>query len=406
MDTLNEIWQTLQNNKLRTALTGLAVAWGIFMLIVLLAMGNGVINSFRESAMSPGSQKIEIWSGTTSKPYHGYKEGRKVSFKNDDLDRIVRENPSFAKSTAANIRLSSSVISTGSESVTAGLRGVFPENLELDDGNKLVSGRFINERDMASKSKVMVLQKSIAEQLFPPDGAKALGGRLSYKGLSFQVVGITDGWERSVYIPFSTARLLDGNNDRIDNMSVLLKNVTTEKDGDDAEQKIRETLAAAHDFAPDDRSAVWIWNQFTAGLKGMAAMNILNMSIWILGLLTLISGIVGISNIMFVSVKERTHEIGIRRAIGARPRSILTQILAESVAITTLFGYIGIVLGTATSALLDHLFGDSDFLSHPTVSLSIALQVTAVLIAAGALAGLFPALKALKVKPVEALRDE
>ena len=269
-----------------------------------------------------------------------------------------------------------------------------------------MQGRFINERDMASKAKVMVLPKSIAEQLFPPDASKALGSRLSYKGLSFQVVGVTDGWERNIYVPFSTARILNGSKDRIDNMSVLLKDLSTEEEGEAAEQKIRETLAAAHDFDPDDKSAVWIWNQFTSGLKGLAAMNILNISIWILGLLTLISGVVGISNIMFVSVRERTHEIGIRRAIGARPAAILVQILAESVAITTLFGYIGIVLGTAAAALLDHLFGDTDFLSNPTVNISIALQVTVVLIVAGALAGLFPALKALKVKPVEALRDE
>lgn len=406
MDTLNEIWQTLQNNKLRTALTGLAVAWGIFMLIVLLAMGNGVINAFKANAMSPGSQKIEIWSGFTSKPSHGYKEGRDISFKNEDLDLLVKENPSFAKDATANLWLSSSVITTGSESVNAGLRGAFPSTLEVNQGNKLIKGRFVNSRDMAAKAKVMVMPLSIAEQLFPPDASKALGSRVSYKGLSFQVVGITDGWERNIYIPFSTARVLNGNKDRIDNISVLLKNLTTEKEGEEAEQKIRETLAAAHDFDPDDTGAVWIWNQFTAGLKGLAAMNILNISIWVLGLLTLISGIVGISNIMFVSVKERTHEIGIRRAIGAKPRAILTQILAESVAITTLFGYIGIVLGTATAALLDHLFGDTDFLSHPSVSISIALQVTLVLIVSGAMAGLFPALKALKVKPVEALRDE
>lgn len=406
MDTLNEIWQTLQHNKLRTALTGLAVAWGIFMLIVLLAMGNGVINAFKDQAMQPGSQKIEIWSGTTSVPYHGYKEGRDVYFKNEDLTRLVKDNPSFAKATTANLWLSSSAISTGSESVNAGLRGAFPQSLEVSQGNKLVQGRFINERDMASKAKVMVLPKSIAEQLFPPDASKALGSRLSYKGLSFQVVGVTDGWERNIYVPFTTARILNGSKERIDNMSVLLKGLSTEEEGEAAEQKIRETLAAAHDFDPDDKSAVWIWNQFTSGLKGLAAMNILNISIWILGLLTLISGVVGISNIMFVSVRERTHEIGIRRAIGARPTAILVQILAESVAITTLFGYIGIVLGTAAAALLDHIFGDTDFLSHPTVSISIALQVTAVLIVAGALAGLFPALKALKVKPVEALRDE
>ena len=150
----------------------------------------------------------------------------------------------------------------------------------------------------------------------------------------------------------------------------------------------------------------WTWNQFSQGLKGLHAINILNASIWILGLLTLLSGIVGISNIMFVSVKERTHEIGIRRAIGAKPRSILTQVIAESVAITTLFGYIGIVTGILTTQLLNYLFQDAEIIKNASVSLNIAVEVTIVLIIAGAMAGLFPALKALKVKPVEALRDE
>ena len=186
----------------------------------------------------------------------------------------------------------------------------------------------------------------------------------------------------------------------------MLKNVMDEADGNHAETEIRRTLASSHDFAPDDESAVWLWNQFSQGMRGLAAMSILNISIWLLGLLTLLSGVVGISNIMFVSVKERTHEIGIRRAIGAKPRSILSQVIAESVAITTLFGYIGIVLGTLATGVLNAIFGDTDFISNPTVSLSVAFQVTLVLIAAGALAGLFPALKALKVKPVEALRDE
>lgn len=186
----------------------------------------------------------------------------------------------------------------------------------------------------------------------------------------------------------------------------MLKNLETIEDGDNAEKELRGTLAKAHDFDPDDESALWVWNQFSQGLKGLSAMNILNMSIWILGLLTLLSGVVGISNIMFVSVKERTHEIGIRRAIGAKPRTILIQIIAESVAITTLFGYIGIVLGTVASQLLDMGIGDTDFIKNPTVSLATAIEVTVVLIVAGALAGLFPALKSLKVKPVEALRDE
>ena len=268
-------------------------------------------------------------------------------------------------------------------------------------------GRFINEKDMAECAKSIVLPESKAEQLFPPDGSDAIGKRLSINGLSFKVVGIYESrWGRTIYVPYNTAKMLAGNKDELGSMSVMLQNVETIEDGDAAETAIRQTLAATHDFSPDDSGAVWTWNQFSQGLKGLQAMNILNVSIWILGLLTLLTGIVGISNIMFVSVKERTHEIGIRRAIGAKPRSILVQIMAESVAITTLFGYIGIVIGTVATYILNKLFGDTDFMSNPSVDISIAIEVTAVLILAGAFAGLFPALKSLKIKPVEALRDE
>lgn len=246
-----------------------------------------------------------------------------------------------------------------------------------------------------------------AKQLFPPDGTNAIGQRVRFGELSFLIVGVFEsGWNRDIYVPYTTAQMLAGNEDNPDSFNVMLKGLSSAEEGDDAEKELRKTLASNHDFNPEDDSAVWIWNQFSQGMKGLAAMNILNLSIWILGLLTLLSGVVGISNIMFVSVKERTHEIGIRRAIGAKPHSILIQIIAESVAITTLFGYIGIVLGTLVTQILDAIFGDTDFLQNPTVDLSTAIQVTVVLIIAGALAGLFPALKSLKVKPVEALRDE
>lgn len=407
IDLFQEILQTLRHNKLRTALTGLSVAWGIFMLIVLLGMGNGVTNAFRENAMTPGSQKINVWGGRTSKPYHGYREGRGVTLKTSDIENVRSEHRDFVDDVNSMIYGPNTTMTAGTKSISGNYVGVFPSQLQIESNNlRLIQGRFITDRDMDSCAKVVVLASRNAKRLFA-DEADALGKYVSIGGLAFKVVGVYDAnWRRETYIPYTTARVLSGNDDEVTSMNVMLKNLTDEADGERAEKELRRTLAAAHDFDPDDESAVWLWNQFANGLKGLAAMNILNMSIWILGLLTLLSGVVGISNIMFVSVKERTHEIGIRRAIGAKPRSVLTQVIAESVAITTLFGYIGIVLGTLTTEGLNMAFGDADFLSNPTVSLAVALQVTAVLIAAGALAGLFPALKALKVKPVEALRDE
>ncbi len=405
-DLFNEIIQTLRHNKLRTALTGFSVAWGIFMLIVLLGMGNGVTNSFMEHAMSSGSQKINLWGGRTSKPYHGYREGRGINLKSADIERIEQEHQSFTDNAISTIYGISTTFKAGKNSITQSYTGVFPSEIEMSGGNKkMIKGRFINDNDMATSAKVIVLPERIEKQLF--DNDESLGKIISINGLAFKVIGVYSArWGRETYIPFTTARLLTGNNDNLGSISVILKGLKTEEEGNAAEKDIRLTLAAAHDFNPEDESAVWIWNQFSDGMKGLAAMSILNTSIWILGLLTLLSGIVGIGNIMFVSVKERTHEIGIRRAIGARPKSILMQVITESIAITTLFGYIGIVFGTIVTEILNVVFSDTDFISNPRVSISVAIQVTVVLIISGALAGLFPALKALKIKPVEALRDE
>lgn len=403
IDFFHEISQTLGQNKLRTALTGIAVTWGIFMLIVLLGMARGVTNGFETGVMKNNSMNLRIWAGSTSVPYHGNREGRNIWMKDADMKIIPQKNARFVEGVTSRI-YGGGTLSTPKAQVSQGYSGVFPEEFDISNRGKMVAGRFISERDLKEKTKVMVLPKYYTNQLFPPDG-NALGKRVSNAGLSFLVVGVYDSeWNRDVYIPFTTARMMSSNREDLGTMTVRLKNVQTEEDGTEAEDGVRNTLAKQHDFDPDDTNAVYISNSFKNALQGQNAMNILDTSVWVLGLLTLLTGIVGISNIMFVTVKERTHEIGIRRAIGARPRQILSQVIAESVAITVLFGYIGIVLGMVVTQVIAGAF--PDVLENPTVNLSIALEVTGVLVLAGAFAGLFPALKALKVKPVEALRDE
>ena len=405
-DLFNEIAQALSHNKLRTALTGLSVSWGIFMLIVLLSMARRVTNSFEENMASGSQARIRIWGGMTSKPYKGNREGRSIDFKERDMKVLSEEHPDFVADVNSVIYGPQVTLSSGRESVSASLTGVFPIHFR-NSGISPVAGRIVNDRDMAARAKVLVLPKEYATQLFPSDPLGAVGKRVTCAGLSFQVAGVYDGrWDRSIYIPFTTAQMMSKEKDDVGALTVNLKNVRNEADGLNAEDGIRRTLAQTHGFDPADESAVWISNRFNESIKGATAMNILNTAVWVLGILTLLTGIVGISNIMFVSVRERTHEIGIRRAIGARPRAILTQVITESVAITVLFGYIGIVLGTAVTQLLSTVLADVPFLKNPTVSLTIAVEVTAVLIVAGALAGLFPAMRALKVKPVEALRDE
>lgn len=403
-DLANEILQTMRHNKLRTTLTGLSVAWGIFMLITLVSVANGITRSFKEEMMNSDSQKISIWGGTTTKPYHGYREGRNIDLKNKDIDILSHEQRDVVQEVTSELNGTQSGISTNTTNVQAGFTGVFPSALGLNN-LELIDGRFISQSDIDKKAKVMVLLKEYAEQLFPPDGKKAVGQRVECAGLSFLVIGVYESHRRTIYIPYSTARVFSSDNTNLDQIILLLNGVTEIEQADNIEKDVRHTLAWAHDFDPDDESGVWIWNAVSQALTVQGAIGILNIGVWVLGLLTLLSGIIGISNIMFVSVKERTHEIGIRRAIGAKPVKILTQILTESVVITTLFGYIGIVMGTALTEVLASTVGQGMF-DYAHVDLRIAIQVTVVLIVAGALAGLFPALKALKVKPVEALRDE
>lgn len=407
LDLLAEIRQALGHNKLRTALTGLSVSWGIFMLIVLLSMARGVTNSFEENMAGTSSARITIWGGMTSKPYNGNREGRSIDFKDKDMSTLQSEHPDFTASVSSEINGPTVMISSGRQSVQSSYSGVFPEYLRNMGFKKMTSGRNFSAHDLSSRAKVMILPQEYATQLFPDNPAGAVGERVSLEGLSFKVVGVYEGrWMRSIFIPFTTAQMMSKEKDDVGALTVNLRNVRTAEDGSRAEEGIRQTLAQTHNFDPADESAVWIANRFNNSLQSQTAMGILNTAVWILGMLTLLTGVVGISNIMFVSVRERTHEIGIRRAIGAKPRAILTQVIAESVAITVLFGYIGIVFGTAVSQLLAMVLSSVEFLKNPTVSLSIAVEVTVVLVIAGALAGLFPAMRALKVKPVEALRDE
>lgn len=404
-DLAREIGQTLSNNKLRTALTGISVAWGILMLIILLGMSQGVMNGFNNSFLSQGANYINIFPGRTSNAFKGYKEGRSIELKDTDLGAIAAENGNFADNVSSTMRGSSEVISSPIDYISSGYEGVYPDELEKR-GTPLTYGRFINNLDMQHKRKVMVLTEQNASILFRSP-QEAIGKTVKMKDLTFTVIGIINPrFGQETYIPFTTAKALKGNDPEVDVIAVELKNVYTEADGEEAQNDITATLAHLHDFDPADGGAVHVWNRFTQHLTMATGLSILELAVWVIGLLTMLSGIIGVSNIMFVSVKERTHEIGIRRAIGAKPRSILVQIITESVAITGIFGYIGVFLGILVTEGLNKAFQGAEFISNPTVDISIAVKVTIVLIIAGCLAGLFPALKALKVKPVEALRDE
>lgn len=406
IDLFREISQTLGHNKVRTALTGIAVTWGIFMLIVLLSFARGISNNFDYNMASRNNERLTVWAGSTSIPYKGNREGRTIKMKENDLVTIKQRDHASVTEVTSQIS-GSGKISSSKATIDGRYTGVYPNELSNRFKSKIESGRFISQKDMDEKAKVMVIPEYYANQLFPPEGNDAIGKRVKCNSLSFLIIGVySSRWDRAVFIPFTTAAMMQPDKQDYGNISVTFTGLKSEEDGVIAENNVRNTLAANHSFDPQDNNAVYIQNYFTDALRGKKAMGIIDICVWILGILTLLTGIVGISNIMFVTVKERTHEIGIRRAIGAKPSKIITQIITESIAITLIFGYIGIFLGTAVTQIIASLMGDNEIFRNPTVSLTITIEVTLVLIFAGVVAGLFPSMKALKVKPVEALRDE
>ena len=281
---------------------------------------------------------------------------------------------------------------------------------------RLTEGRFINDKDISQRRKVIVLHQKTADILFPK--TQAIGKYITSLGVIYQVVGIysdQNSFSPTALVPFSTLQLIYNKGDSIENILFSTKNLTSQASNDEFEAQYRAAIGKNNNFSPTDDSAIWIWNRFTQYLQKLEATNILNISIWVIGIFTLLSGIVGVSNIMLITVRERTHEFGIRKALGAKPSSILWLIISESVVITTFFGYIGMVAGIAATEYMNIVAGQQvmdagvfsmTFFENPTVDLSIAIQATLTLIIAGTLAGLFPARKAVMIRPIEALRAD
>lgn len=415
LDLIQELYGTVMRNKLRTALTGFAVAWGIFMLIVLLGAGNGLIHAFEKQSSRMVMNSMKIYPGWTGKAYRGWKEGRKISLNDQDRQLAAQSLPQRIESSGASISREGTLLSYGKEWVSITLDGVFP-NYTLLEAAQLERGRFINERDMRECRKVIVLHEKTADILFPH--AEPIGKYLQAQGVAYQVVGIysdQNSFQPSALVPFSTLQLIYQKGDSIDNITFTTRGVTDEADNEQLETDLRAFLGGQKQFDATDTNAIWIWNRFTQYLQQLTANSILHLAIWIIGIFTLLSGIVGVSNIMLITVRERTHEFGIRKALGAKPSSILRLIVAESVVITTFFGYIGMVAGIAATEYMNKVAGERvmdagvfqmTVFDNPTVDLSIAIQATLTLIIAGTLAGLFPARKAVRIRPIEALRAD
>ena len=420
-DLLTEIWESVRRNKLRTTLTGFSVAWGIFMIIVLLGAGNGLMNSFNQDSEGFATNTMEIYPSVTSQPYKGYKQGRFMTLTEQDMTLLARQFPDIIDQVTTSVSRSGFTLSYGKKYLNnMSLNGTFPGQLHMNRID-ILAGRFINNLDIAQKRKVVVITHMLAKNLLEgrTDYKAVIGRKIKVGNLIFTIVGVRHAYEnrddRDLYIPYTTARAIFGMTNDLDLIAFTFNGLETEEENEAFELRLKQILNVRHNAAPDDESAYYIWNQFTQNMQMNKGRRILNTGLWIVGLFTLLGGIVGVSNIMLITVKERTHEFGIRKAIGAGPGNITKLIIAESVGITALFGYIGMVLGMIACLIMDRtigqetmdVFGDSmRLLVNPTVGLSEAIKSTVVLVIAGTVAGLFPAVKAARVRPIEALRAD
>lgn len=412
-ELLLEIWTSVRRNKLRTALTGFSVAWGIFMLAILLGSGNGLKNGVLSNFGTYATNSITISGGWTSKPYAGYGKWRSIDLKNSDLDILDKE---FGEvdDVAAKAWYHGSTASYRDCFADISLRGSLPK-VQRIEGIEIVKGRFINEADIRSYRKVVVIDQALERILFP--GEDPLGKPLKIHNTIFRVAGVLkgDAQQRNStgFIPLTTGQLIFKANDPVvDNAVITVHGIDTDAQLEAFEQRIRKRFSAEHRFDPEDQSALWIWSTLEQYKNMMVVFGGINLFVWIIGLGTLLAGIVGVSNIMLVTVTERTAEFGIRKALGARPSSIIRLILTESVMITAAFGYIGMVLGVAAMEAVDYVISRAPqqasrtptIFLDPTLDLSVAVSATVVLVLAGLVAGYVPAYRAAQLKTIDALR--
>ncbi|EFA97607.1 ABC transporter permease [Hoylesella timonensis] len=418
-DILTEIWATARRNKLRTTLTGFAVAWGIFMLIFLLGAGNGLINATQQNSNRYLNTSMVIFGGQTSKAHKGLKEGRKIELNDRDMDITQERFSDNVEEVGAELDHGNTTMSHGKEYTAANISGVYPNDYIINKRD-MIYGRFINKIDIRDRRKSIVISDDMAKELSPTGNVEDMLGQIvRMEDLAFHIVGIyqvdKSMMGTDAFIPFTTYRTIYNVGDKTGNIVFSFKGLETEQQNEAFEQRYRANLNGNHGAAPDDEEAVWIWNRFTQAMQMNTGMGMLRTALWIVGIFTLLSGIVGVSNIMLITVKERTHEFGIRKAIGATPWSILRLIIIESIIITTFFGYIGMVLGIAANEYMNATIGnmkvDSGMFTttmfvNPTVGLDVCINATLLMVVAGTIAGLIPARKAAHVRPIEALRAE
>lgn len=415
-DSLREIFATVSKNKLRTALTMLAVAWGIFMLILLMGIGNGFSNAAKINFSDRSANRVYMWPRWTSTPHKGLAANRRVAFKETDAEFLLNNFSEINGLTPIIYR--TGTISYEEEYGSWQMQGVWPQ-ADIINGVKIAEGRFLNKMDIDNQRKVIVINPDMKKILFK--NGDAIGKRIIAENIVFTVIGVYDDSnqfnnEQPAYIPFSTAKTLYGRGINVDEFVFTVEGLDTEEANEQFVERLRERMGALKHFDPKDRTALGIWNTAAQAMQANNIFSIISIFIKIIGFASLITGIVGVGNIMLITVKERTQEIGIRKAIGARPRAILRMIITEATIITSIAGYIGLAIGILLLEIFNFVSfsaessGGNDGMGAPIQDVSVDLwtvvAATIILIVSGIIAGMIPAIKAAHVSPIESMRAE
>lgn len=405
IDKWQEIFDSIWRHKLRTILTAIGVGWGIFTLVLMLGAINGLINSFEHNFSDDAVNSLWIWRGVTTKDYNGLNKGRRIQFDNSDYDFLSENFSEITEMTGRFYLNGNQMFKYGKEAIPYSVRGIHPGH-KLLENSQMINGRYINDADLEESRKVIVIGKVIKEELFGDE--TAIGKEIGAGDITYKVIGVfyDSGGENEMsraYIPMSTAQkiysdgktmhqiMVDGGDLSIEEMGIL-------------EDKIFASFAKRKGFDPTDRRALRINNRAEGYQEFASLFTAFNVLTWIIGFFSIMAGVIGVSNIMLIIVKDRTKEIGIRKAMGATPGSIISMILQEAILITSVAGYFGMILGIAIIYSVSD--AESEYFRHPTVNLSVIVLATLTLVVAGALAGLLPALKAANINPVTAIKSD
>lgn len=411
LERWEEIFETISKNKLRTFLTGLSVASGIFILVILLGIGEGMRNGISREFEQDAANILYVWTGVTSVEYKGLNPGRRIQMKNEDYNFTAQKYQDELEYESSVYRIWNGVVNYKKESGSYRVEGVWPDYQFLENSD-MVKGRFINNNDLDNYEKVVVLGNKVKTDLFKE--TDALGSYIQISNINFKVVGVyTDpGGEREesrVFLPITTAQRVFNGTNNINNMAFTLqKEESFEKALAASNQfsaELQQYLKEQHSIAPEDTRAITVNNSLENAKRFYDLMDMIKFFFWGVGICTIIAGIVGVSNIMLIIVKERTREIGIRKALGAEPLAIVLMVLHESIFVTAIAGFVGLIGSLALLELVGPMI-ETQYITNPSVNFNVALSTVFILIIAGAVAGFFPAWRAARIKPIVALRDE